>query len=129
MSQNTDYQTSNYPADGDSTASGGYGSTPENTWSSKAQRGSNEAGLIDQSVNGGLVGDEIQDAVQGQDASTREQFAHDAKRDFGTEGGGIGLNPYGRNPDSRKETEDLLASKYTDARGRDYEGGASAGDA
>ena len=75
------------------------------------------------------MGDEIQDAVQGRDASTRESFAHESKRDFGVESGSAGLNPYGRNPDGRKETGDLLAAKYTDARGRDYEGGASAGDA
>lgn len=111
------------------TASGGYGSA-ENSWSTKAQKGRSSddsaSGLIDQSVSGGPVGDEIQDAVQGRDASTREQFAHESNRDFGVESG---LNPYGRNPDGRKEAEDLLASKYTDARGRDYEGGASAADA
>lgn len=112
------------------TASGGYGSS-QNAWSTKAQKGSSvsQSGLIDQSTSGGPVGDELQDAVQGRDASTREHFAHESKRDFGVEGRSLGLNPYGRNPDGRKETEDLLASQYADARGKEYESGASAGDA
>jgi hypothetical protein len=112
------------------TSSGGYGARPERTWSTQAQRGNDSStGLIDQSTTGGPLGDEIADAVQGRDASTREQFAHESERDFGAESGGVGLNPYGRNPDGRQEAEDLLASKYTDARARDYDGSASASDA
>ncbi|KAI0701229.1 hypothetical protein BC835DRAFT_270954 [Cytidiella melzeri] len=128
MSQ-TDYQTTNYPTS--ATASGGYGAAPERTWSTQAQRGGSDAnsnGLIDQSTTGGRIENAIQDAVQGTDAATREQYAHESKRDFGVESGDS-LDPYGGNPDNRNEAEDFLASKYTDSRGREYEGGASAGDA
>lgn len=79
-------------------------------------------------MTGGPIGDEIQDAKQGRDASTREQYDKEASRDFGVEAS-QGLNPYGQNPNSRSEASDLLASKYTEARARDFEGGASAEDA
>lgn len=86
-----DYATKNYPPAGDSesvgrlppsirnklhrtpiaTSSGGYGS-PQNVWSDGAQRGranvysgEDGAGLIDQSLSGGDLKDEIQDAKQG----------------------------------------------------------------
>ena len=94
---------------------------PERTWSTQAQRGSDTSTptLIDQSPTGGPISEEIQDAVQGMDASTRETFKHESQRDFGVEARSAGLNPYGRNPDTRKEAEDFLASKFSDARGRE----------
>ena len=79
-------------------------------------------------MTGGLIGEEIEDAKQGKDASTREEFAREAKRDFGVEGS-QGLNPYGGHPDNRNEAGDMLASRYTDMRGRDFETGASMEDA
>ncbi len=73
----------------------------------------NTAGLIDQSTNGGPVGQELQDAVQGVDVATREEYAHESKRDFGRENQpqsrAQGLNPYGRNPDTKDEVADMLA--------------------
>ncbi|PPQ87337.1 hypothetical protein CVT25_002087 [Psilocybe cyanescens] len=69
----------------DTTSSGGYSATPENTWSDKSQRGtnfplgtesnsanvtgesSNDTGLIDQSTSGTDLVPEIQDAKQGRD--------------------------------------------------------------
>ncbi|KAI0090192.1 hypothetical protein BDY19DRAFT_938953 [Irpex rosettiformis] len=124
MNGSSDYQTANYPSNGDSTASGGYGAAPERAWSTQAQRGSDVSTptLIDQSPTGGPISKEIHDAVQGKDASAREQFAHEKKRDFGAETGHAGLNPYGRSPDTRKEAEEMLASKFS---GREYEGGTS----
>ncbi|KAE9402630.1 hypothetical protein BT96DRAFT_918142 [Gymnopus androsaceus JB14] len=61
----------------DTTSSGGYNTTPE-MWSDKAQRGNafetkghNEQpsnGLIDQSLNGSNLKNELQDAKQGKDS-------------------------------------------------------------
>lgn len=148
MSRDTTYETSNYPPSNDcefvryvshdrprakhgaATSSGGYGSS-QNPYSDTKQRGRPEdssGGLIDQSVTGGPIGEQIQDAKQGKDASTREEFAREAKRDFGVEGS-KGLNPYGEHPDTRKKASDMLASQYTDMRGRDFETGASMEDA
>lgn len=112
------------------TSSGGYGSS-QNPYSDTKQRGradDNSGGLIDQSVTGGPIGEEIQDAKQGKDAFTREEFAREAKRDFGAEGS-QGLNPYGKHPDNREEVSDMLASRYTDLRERDFETGPSMEDA
>ncbi|GJE85596.1 hypothetical protein PsYK624_016750 [Phanerochaete sordida] len=130
MSRDATYETSNYPPSNDSTSSGGYGSS-QNPYSDSKQRGRAEdssGGLIDQSVTGGPIGEEIEDAKQGKDASTREEFAREAKRDFGVESS-QGLNPYGQHPDNRNEAGDMLASRYTDMRGRDFEKGASMEDA
>ena len=85
-------------------------------------------GLIDQSLSGGPVKDEIQDTVQGEDAESRREYAREAQRDFGVEGS-QGMNPYGKNPDTRQEANEMLASSYSDARGRDFETGASTEDA
>ena len=104
-------------------------------WSDNVQRGradkepENSAGLIDQSTTGGPIGKELQDAQQGMDAETREEYSHEMKRDFGRENRPEGLNPYGNHPDNNTEAADMLASRYADARGRDYEGGKSMHDA
>ena len=60
---------------------------------------------MEQSLSGGPLRDEIQDAKQGQDERAREAYSHEAKRDFGHESG---LNPYGRNPDNGAEAEEML---------------------
>ena len=70
-------------------------------------------GLIDQSLSGGPIGYEIQDAKQGVDERARETFGREVKRDFGHESG---LNPYGRSPDSRKEAEDMLVQGFRESR-------------
>ncbi|KAI9069909.1 hypothetical protein FKP32DRAFT_1670984 [Trametes sanguinea] len=122
------YQTSNYPPEGDTTAEGGYGS-PTNVFSPISQRRADptQTGLIDQFPDGGPLASELQDAKQGADPRTREQFAHEARRDFapGTEGS-QGLNPYGRNPDSAGEARERLAGSYADQRGRQFESGGAA---
>lgn len=64
---------------------------------------------------------ELQDAKQGVDERTREQFSHEARRDFDA------LNPYGRNPDSTGEMGERLASAYADKRGQKYESSGAAG--
>ncbi|KIK57452.1 hypothetical protein GYMLUDRAFT_46336 [Collybiopsis luxurians FD-317 M1] len=70
----------NYPLEGDTTSSGGFSTTPE-VWSDRAQRGNpydatkrddvsksgNGAGLVDQSVNGGNLKEQVEDAKQGKD--------------------------------------------------------------
>ncbi len=67
------------------TTQGGFNATPESTWSDKAQRGHNpgsaqatergpsstSGGLIDQSLNGSNLKNELQDAKQGVDRDTR----------------------------------------------------------
>lgn len=65
-----------YPA----TSSGGYGASPEQVWSAKAQRGvhvpagngdpsstESDSSLIDQATDGTNLKDELQDAEQGRD--------------------------------------------------------------
>ncbi|KAI0636342.1 hypothetical protein C8Q77DRAFT_1216730 [Trametes polyzona] len=122
------YQTGNYPPVNDTTSEGGYGSS--NTFSPQAQRHADTQqqppanGLIDQSLDGGPLARELQDATQGADTRTREQFAHEARRDFGQ--GSEGLNPYGRNPDSVQEAGERLAGAYADQRGRQFESGGAA---
>ena len=91
------------------------------TQTTQDQSSPSNHGLIDQSLDGGPIGREIQDAKQGSDAHTRAQFAHEARRDFDA------LNPYGRNPDSKGEMDQRLASAYADQRGRQYEGSGAAG--
>lgn len=83
---------------------------------------------MDQSTNGGPIGEELQDAKQGEDDTARREFKHEAERDFAkhSASGPQGLNPYGRNVDSRSEASDLLASGYSDMRGRQYESGPAA---
>ncbi|KAJ3985557.1 hypothetical protein F5890DRAFT_1509329 [Lentinula detonsa] len=67
----------NYPPENDTTSSGGFSTTQE-MWSDKAQRGNKfevkpadehkpSNGLIDQSLNGSNLKDELQDAKQGKD--------------------------------------------------------------
>ncbi|KZT65889.1 hypothetical protein DAEQUDRAFT_730932 [Daedalea quercina L-15889] len=126
------YQTGNYPPPGDSTSSGGYGSA--NAFSDPAQRGrqdlvnnQSETGLVDQSLNGGPIGREIEDAKQGRDEASRRQFAHEAARDFDRQNGAAGLNPYGQNPDSRDEVGEMLASRFADSREKQFESGALEG--
>ncbi|KAI0656376.1 hypothetical protein C8Q70DRAFT_1056617 [Cubamyces menziesii] len=140
------YQTSNYPSATDTTSEGGYGSPDVFTaqsqrrgadflqshpqyQSQRQQSSQSDAGLIDQSVDGGPLARELQDAAQGADPRTREQYAYEAQRDFApssTAGSGAqGLNPYGRNPDSTQEAGDKLAAGYADQRGRQFESGAA----
>lgn len=118
------------------TSEGGYSAS--NTFSTQNQRRADpqsgsqsqtqqqfspsNTGLIDQSLNGGPIGREVQDAKQGTDERTRTQFSHEARRDFDA------LNPYGRNPDGAKDMGDRLASGYADQRGRQYESESAAGD-
>ncbi|TFK24845.1 hypothetical protein FA15DRAFT_640653 [Coprinopsis marcescibilis] len=72
----------NYPAENDSTPSGGYGSAT-NVWSNRTQRGAKakgdedfhgSTGLVNQSLSGSDLSHEIQDAKQGRDGGwpTRE---------------------------------------------------------
>ncbi|KAI0750317.1 hypothetical protein C8Q80DRAFT_1253839 [Daedaleopsis nitida] len=123
------YQNRNYPPENDTTSEGGYGA-PTNTFSAQNQRRADSDsqqfspsnhGLLDQSLDGGPLNREIQDAKQGSDGRTRAQFAHEARRDFDA------MNPYGRNPDNTEEAGERLASAYADQRGRQYEGSGSAG--
>ncbi|KIP11052.1 hypothetical protein PHLGIDRAFT_33597 [Phlebiopsis gigantea 11061_1 CR5-6] len=130
MSRDTNYETSNYPPSNDSTSSGGYGSS-KNVYADSTQRGRTDdssAGLTGRSTTGVFVGDGTQDAMQGKDAESRREYAREAERDFGVESN-QGLNPYGKNPDSKQEASEMLASGYSDARGRDYETGVSMEDA
>ncbi|KAJ4464989.1 hypothetical protein C8J55DRAFT_529251 [Lentinula edodes] len=63
-----DERFKNYPPESDTTSSGGFSTTQE-VWSDKAQRGNIEPsnGLIDQSLNGSNLKNELQDAKQGKD--------------------------------------------------------------
>ena len=63
--------------------------------------------------------------MQGKDAESRRDYAREAQRDFGEQG----LNPYGTHPNNKQQAGDMLASSYSDARGRDLETGASMEDA
>ncbi|KAI0365525.1 hypothetical protein BV20DRAFT_1046693 [Pilatotrama ljubarskyi] len=135
------FQTGNYPPENDTTSEGGYGSP--DTFSPRSQRRADpfetqaqQTGLVDQSVDGGPLAPEIQDAKQGADPRAREQFAHEARRDFahpsqaqsrkpGLEGA-RGLNPYDRNPDTLDEAREMLASSYADQRGRQFESSGAA---
>ena len=74
------------------TSEGGYGAP--DTFSPSNQRhadttssSASSDGLIDQSLDGGPLGRELQDAKQGADPRTREQFAHEARRDFAPSSG------------------------------------------
>ncbi|KAF7976788.1 hypothetical protein HWV62_5632 [Athelia sp. TMB] len=74
-----DAATGNYPADGDSTSSGGYGSTTD-TFSGARSSGLGkslpfmpEAGLMGSSVNGNQT--QARDAAQGVDSDTRRDVA------------------------------------------------------
>ncbi|EIW58052.1 uncharacterized protein TRAVEDRAFT_21468 [Trametes versicolor FP-101664 SS1] len=125
--QDFSYKTGNYPPPNDTTSSGGYGSA--DTFAPHSQRhadptpaSSNSNGLIDQSLDGGPVGRELQDAKQGADPRAREAFAHEARRDFapGSQG------QYGESVQSREEAGEKLATGYADQRGRQYEGGGAA---
>ena len=114
------------------TSSGGYGSA--NTFTNPVQRGRQDlvnsqpkTGLVDQSVSGGPIGQEIDDAKQGSDELSRRQFTHEAERDFDRRNVAASLNPYGENPDNRREAEEMLASRYADSRSRQYESGATRG--
>ncbi|KAF8149161.1 hypothetical protein B0H34DRAFT_735146 [Crassisporium funariophilum] len=80
----TESMPGNYPTSShDSTASGGYGSNTDSAWLNKAQRGLelptqtednersrdriDDAGLIDQSLDGTNLSDKLQDVKQGRD--------------------------------------------------------------
>ncbi|TBU27548.1 hypothetical protein BD311DRAFT_665104 [Dichomitus squalens] len=125
LAHQSDYSTANYPPENDTTSEGGYGSSgtfsPASQRRADPSRPSNDTGLITQSLDGGPLASELQDAKQGTDPRTRAAFDHDAKRDFDP------LNPYGRNPDSKEETADRLASAYADPRRRQFESGAARG--
>ncbi|KII84322.1 hypothetical protein PLICRDRAFT_167848, partial [Plicaturopsis crispa FD-325 SS-3] len=101
--QNTDAETGNYPPEGDSTSSGGYGSSV-NTFAPETQRGKVDtgAGLVQQSTSGGDLESEIDDAKQGEDAGTRKEV-----------GKGQGLNPYPSDSlENRKEAEEALSRQF-----------------
>lgn len=108
------------------TSSGGYGSA--DTFAPHSQRHadptptSSDTGLIDQSLDGGPVGRELQDAKQGADPRAREAFAHEARRDFapGSQG------QYAESAETRGEAGEKLAAGYADQPGRQYEGGGAA---
>lgn len=75
-SATVDFVTKNYPPEGDTTSSGGWGGPPEGVWGNKAQRSGvdtskadTKTGLVDQSVNGSNLKGQIQDANQGADRS------------------------------------------------------------
>ncbi|KZT22392.1 hypothetical protein NEOLEDRAFT_1180968 [Neolentinus lepideus HHB14362 ss-1] len=110
----------NYPPAGDSTSSGGWGSSRD-SYSSASQRGHPERadnfGLVDQSVPGG-PGSQAQDAQQCADRSSRKEYQHEQSQ---------GLNPYGASSlDSRRAGEEALAGKYRGARdAKEYETGAT----
>ncbi|KAJ8503512.1 hypothetical protein ONZ45_g10799 [Pleurotus djamor] len=95
----------NYPPPGDTTSSGGYGNV--NVWSDKIQRGNTDtaqiaeqrSGLIDQSLNGTNLKNEVQDAKQGADVDTRRE----------------GLNLYGKSLDSSSEGQNHLASVHKES--------------
>lgn len=83
-------------------------------WSDAAQRGrgnletstqtglNNDAGLVDQSLSGGDLKSEIQDAQQGVDADTRRDVQED----------GAGLNPYGNSSvESTQQAAAMLAPR------------------
>lgn len=98
------------------TSSGGYGSS-QNSWSDKAQRGRPDTGLIDQSLSGGSLDQEVRngDAEQGEDAATRRAVS------------GEPLNPYGHDSwESRKEAEQNLTGRYAEAGERVYDSGPAA---
>ncbi|KAI5887990.1 uncharacterized protein SCHCODRAFT_02639446 [Schizophyllum commune H4-8] len=65
------YKYSNYPPLNDTTQSGGY-SADERVWERDGQKGRlPQNGLIDQSLDGGDLKHELQDAKQGKDVGTR----------------------------------------------------------
>lgn len=112
------------------TSSGGYGSS-QNPYSPASQRGradpsqpNSDAGLIDQSTSGGPIGKELDDAKQGRDGEARRNFEHEVQRDFAH--GSQGLNPYGKHVDNREQAGNMLADKYNDARGKQFESGGAA---
>jgi hypothetical protein len=100
------------------TSSGGYGAG-QSSWSTDAQRGRTDAerasaagGLVDQSTSGGGLAGSLQDAQQGRDTSGAPGMA-----------GAQGLDPYGKNPDSREEAAEMLAHGSADRRGEQFESG------
>lgn len=151
MNDTVSYETGNYPPPGDcesskfrsvgicstecrnsATASGGYGSA--DTFTDPVQRGQGDlmnsksnTGLIDQSVNGGPIGQEIDDANQGHDEHSRRQFIHEAERDFDRGNVALGLNPCEDNPNSRREAAEMSGSQYADSKSQLYESGAARG--
>ncbi|KAI6108917.1 hypothetical protein EDD16DRAFT_57435 [Pisolithus croceorrhizus] len=110
-----DATTGNYPPQGDTTSSGGYGAP--NTFSPSAQRGvdvfanadhSADTQLgptaIQQSTTGTDLRGELQDAQQGVDRDARAAYQ---ERSCG------GGPPQGESLDSRKEAETALRDRYT----------------
>jgi hypothetical protein len=92
-------------------------------WGDRAQRDQKDpawgqTGLVDQSVNGGPVGDELEDARQGEDEGTRNDYQSSGNASS------KGLNPYGESFDSRKEAAEKLASQYAAKRAEGFEHGA-----
>ncbi|EIM90639.1 uncharacterized protein STEHIDRAFT_165196 [Stereum hirsutum FP-91666 SS1] len=121
--QNDDYKTGNYPPEGDSTSSGGYGSTinsfaskpssnaPTSTFtpnSSNSNTNTNtnsDSNLITQSTNGTSLTNELDDAKQGVDGRSRDTYAH--------EQGTGSLNPYGGSSmEGREEAGERLGGAY-----------------
>ncbi|KAI5981931.1 hypothetical protein EDD15DRAFT_2378867 [Pisolithus albus] len=109
-----DATTGNYPPQGDTTSSGGYGAP--NTFSPRAQRGVDvfadadrsadaqpSSTAIQQSTTGTDLRGELQDAQQGVDRDARAAFQQSS-----------GGRPYqGESLDSRKEAEAALRDRYT----------------
>lgn len=63
------------------TAEGGYGASPDAVWTAKAQRGASTAnteppanGLVEQSLSGGDLKGQLQDAKQGTDVNARRDL-------------------------------------------------------
>ncbi|KAI0833886.1 hypothetical protein BC628DRAFT_65127 [Trametes gibbosa] len=88
------YKTGNYPPTDDTTSEGGYSApspfsphaqrhaSPSTAPSTSPHDPSVSRGLIDQSLDGSPLDRSLQDAKQGTDPRAREQYAHDARRDF-----------------------------------------------
>lgn len=109
-----DATTGNYPPQGDTTSSGGYGAP--NTFSPRAQRGVDvfadadrssdtqpSSTAIQQSTTGTDLRGQLQDAQQGVDRDARAAFQESS-----------GGRPYrGESLDSRKEAEAALRDRYT----------------
>ncbi|KZS91935.1 hypothetical protein SISNIDRAFT_456122 [Sistotremastrum niveocremeum HHB9708] len=98
-------ETGNYPPEGDTTSSGGYGGSG-NSYSDKSQRG-----LVDSSQPDGT-----------------DQSGEDSGPGFAepqTQSDSEALNPYANSSQTKEEAEQNLASAYSDSRSRQYESGGA----
>ncbi|KAI6037700.1 hypothetical protein EDC04DRAFT_2897293 [Pisolithus marmoratus] len=109
-----DVTTGNYPPQGDTTSSGGYGAT--NTFSPRVQRGidtfahadhsAGGATAVQQSTTGTDLRGQVQDAQQGVDRDAREAFQE-------CSGGQSQGGNDGESLDNRDEAEAALRDRYT----------------